>query len=186
MTLRKIVLSGIAALGVALTGLESKAATTNDYPGVTSTNLTINKDMDLTWQYATDHLLTTNSSVGGTISAPAGWVLQGSNVNVSSTANAGYRTAGISGMPAGATITSSNSLLITATFPMNTNYDLTANFVKTYNVTIVATNGALPNPAVGTYTYDSNAVVNFNAGPTITNVPGTSRMRPIGVRKVDY
>jgi hypothetical protein len=109
--------------------LEARAATTNDYLGVTSTNLTIDKDMDLIWLYATQYLIQASSSENGEIDSPNDWVDQGSNVTIEAYPNAHYKFVNFSNVPGGSSTNNPYSFAVDDAYT-----NITANFVQMSNV----------------------------------------------------
>jgi hypothetical protein len=111
------------------------------------------------------HDLTTSSTAGGSVSDPGEGTYtydEGTVVNLVATPNAGYRFDEWTGDVS--TVADVNDP--TTTITMNGDYSLTAEFVKTYNLTTSSTaGGSVSNPGEGIYTYDEGTVVNLVATP---------------------
>ncbi|RYD20430.1 MAG: hypothetical protein EOP88_15075, partial [Verrucomicrobiaceae bacterium] len=133
--------------------------------------ITQNGDATLTWNYATEHQLTTSTVGGGIVSNSGGWYAAGSNVNIQAQPDAGQSFIQWSGDIAGCTITGP-----VISVPMDRpRGPITAEFsssVPSHTIQVVS---AFPGatPAAATYTYDHGSTVTFTA----TDIPGDDTRR---------
>ncbi len=109
------------------------------------------------------HDLTTSSTAGGSVSNPGEDTYtydEGTVVDLVATPNAGYRFDEWTGdVSAVADVNDP-----TTTITMNGDYSVTAEFVKTYDLTTSSTaGGSVSDPGEGTYTYDEGTVVDLVA-----------------------
>jgi hypothetical protein len=114
------------------------------------------------------YTLTVDFTVGGTVTVddvpiPGKALLtydSGTVVNLAATSDAGYRFVEWSGNAS--TIDDVNAASTTVT--VNSNYSITANFIKQYDLTISSTaGGSVTMPGEATYAYDEGKVVNLVA-----------------------
>ena len=109
--------------------------------------------------------LTTSSTAGGSVIDPGEDTFtydEGTIVNLVATPNTGYRFDEWTGDVG--TVADVNAA--TTTITMNGDYSVTAEFVKTYDLTTSSTvGGSVSNPGEDTYTYDEGTVVDLVATP---------------------
>ena len=136
---------------------------------IVRSDVTVDTDTYVDWTTAPNnghpqtqrrYTLTIAAGTGGTTSPAAGTYTydEGETVEISATAEAGYRFDGWSGDASGTD--SPVSVL------MNGDKTVTANFVRQYTLTVAAGTGGTTNPLPGTYTYDEGAVVAIEATAT--------------------
>jgi hypothetical protein len=109
--------------------------------------------------------LITSSTAGGVVSTPGEGTYtydEGTVVDLVATPNAGYRFDEWTGDVGD--VADVNAA--TTTITMNGDYSITAEFVKTYDLTTSSTaGGSVSDPGEGTYTYDEGTVVDLVATP---------------------
>ncbi len=109
------------------------------------------------------HNLTTSSTAGGSVTTPGEGVYtydEGTVVDLVATPSAGYRFDEWTGDVG----TIADVHAATTTITMNAGYAITADFVKTYDLTMSSTaGGSVTTPGEGTYTYDTGTVVTLLA-----------------------
>jgi Divergent InlB B-repeat domain len=109
------------------------------------------------------HDLTTSSTAGGSVTDPGEGTYtydEGTVVNLVAAPSAGYRFDEWTGDAS--TVADINDP--TTTITMNGDYAVTAEFVKTYDLTTSSTaGGSVSDPGEGTYTYDGGTVVDLVA-----------------------
>jgi len=99
------------------------------------------------------------AGTGGTITSGAGNYIVGATATLVATANSGYRFAN---WTENGTIVSTNA---SYGFTVSTTRTLMANFLKTYNITVLKNNSGQFNTVTGAGTYDVNATVTLVAVP---------------------
>jgi len=110
--------------------------------------------------------LTIDSTVGGNVTTPGEGLFPdydaGTVVDLVATPGAGYRFVNWTGNVS----TIGNVTAASTNITMNGDYSITANFVKTYDLTTSSTaGGTVTTPGVGTHTYDAGTMVNLVATP---------------------
>ena len=130
-----------------------------------STNVTMNGDYSITANFVKTYDLTTSSTAGGDVTTPGEGTYtydEGTVVDLVATPGAGYRFDEWTGDVG--TVADVNAASTNVT--MNGDYSITANFVKTYDLTTSSTAGGdVTTPGEGTYTYDEGTVVDLVAVP---------------------
>ena len=143
------------------TGDVGTVADVND----STTTITMNGDYSITANFVKTYDLTTSSTAGGSVTTPGEGTYncdEGTVVSLNATPDAGYRFDEWTGDVG--TVADVNAAATTIT--MNGDYSITANFVKTYDLTTSSTNGgSVTDPGEGTFTYDEGTVVNLVATP---------------------
>ena len=111
------------------------------------------------------HDLTASSTAGGSVSDPGEGTYtydEGTVVDLVATPDEGYRFDEWTGSVG----TVANVHSATTTITMNGGYSVTAEFVKTYDLTTSSTSGgSVTTPGEGTYTYDQGTAVDLVATP---------------------
>jgi len=111
------------------------------------------------------HDLTTSSTAGGVVTDPGMGTYtydEGTVVDLVATPSVGYRFDEWTGDVGDV----ADVHAATTTITMNGDYSVTAEFVKTYDLTTSSTaGGVVTNPGMGTYTYDEGTVVDLVATP---------------------
>jgi uncharacterized repeat protein (TIGR02543 family) len=114
---------------------------------------------------ALQYQLTIASTEGGSVTTPGEGTFtyyEGTVVNLVADAEEGYHFVNWTGD--GSAIADVNAASTNIT--MNSNYSITANFVRQYNLTISSTTGGtVTTPGVGNFTYDAGTVVNLVVTP---------------------
>ncbi len=134
-------------------------------PNSASTTVTMNSNKTVTANFVTEYTLTmaVNPANSGTTTPSVGDHNYGSGnvVNISASPAAGYRFVK---WPGGVADSNNSSTTVT----ISTNKIVTANFQKTYNLTMAVspTGGATTTPAIGVHTYDDGTVVNISTTPS--------------------
>jgi P pilus assembly chaperone PapD len=121
----------------------------NEFTPVNSTNvtLTLTNDATLTWSWATEYRLDTETNGAGSVDVADQWIASGSNVTINAAAAAHYHFTTWSGDTNGCTIAGSQ---ITA--PMTQARTITANFaIDQHTLTVVSAQGG---ESPGTTTVD--------------------------------
>ncbi|MDH4269588.1 MAG: S8 family serine peptidase, partial [Dehalococcoidia bacterium] len=107
--------------------------------------------------------LTISSTAGGSVTNPGEGTFtydEGTVVNLMAKAEQGYRFVNWTGDVG--TIANVNAASTTIT--VDDDYAITANFMKTYTLTVASTaGGSVTNPGKGAFTYDNGTVVNLKA-----------------------
>jgi len=107
--------------------------------------------------------LTVSSTEGGSVTEPGEGTFtydQGTAVNLKAVAEKGYRFVNWTGNVG----TIADADAATTTINMNGDHSITANFRKTYTLTVGSTTGgSVTTPGQGTFTYDEGTVVNLVA-----------------------
>jgi hypothetical protein len=136
----------------------------------------MNGDYTITANFVAKYSLTVGAGTGGTVTTPGVGTFTycpGSVVNLVATPNSGYCFVNWTGDVS--TIANVNNASTTIT--MNGAYNITANFVAKYSLTIGAgTGGTVSTPGLGTFTYCPGSVVNLvavaSSGYTFTSWTG--------------
>ncbi|UCC41208.1 MAG: choice-of-anchor D domain-containing protein, partial [Candidatus Aminicenantes bacterium] len=117
-------------------------------------------DMTLNGDAQVVYSLTVAAGTGGTTTPFPGISSynEGTQVNVTATADNGYRFSGWTG-DVSSGHENDNPLSIT----MDSDKSITANFIKQYTLTIAATAGGTTSPVPGTHTYDTGTQVSITA-----------------------
>jgi len=130
-----------------------------------STTITMNGDYSITANFVRQYDLTTSSTAGGSVTDPGEGVYtydEGTVVDLVATPGAGYRFDEWTGDVG----TIDDVYAASTTITMNSDYSITANFVRQYDLTILSTEGgSITEPGEGVYTYDEGTVVDLVATP---------------------
>jgi len=113
------------------------------------------------------YTLTIDSTAGGSVTAPGEgtfFYYEGTVVDLVATPDAGYRFVNWTGDVG----TVADPDAATTTITMNGDYAITANFIRTYDLTVDSTaGGSVTTPGEGTFTYDEGEVVDLVATPDV-------------------
>jgi beta-lactamase superfamily II metal-dependent hydrolase len=122
-------------------------------------SVTMDRDKTVTANFIRQYTLTIVAGEGGSTNpVPRTYPYdEGERINIQATASTGYRFGSWSGDASGTT----NPV----TIMMNGNKTVTANFIRGYTLTIVASTGGTTNPAPGTNTHDIGTSVSIQALP---------------------
>jgi len=152
--------------GYTLTGSQTGSGTANAFTH------TMNGPVTVTWSWATEYFLNTQSTGAGIVSIASGWQAAGANVTVQAQPDAGANFLGWSGDITGCTVNGSQ-----ITVPMDRpRGPITAAFtslVPVYAVQVVSPYSTV-SPAPATYNYEQGTVVTFSAQDLVEG--GTRRV----------
>jgi hypothetical protein len=130
-----------------------------------STTITMNGDYTVTANFVAIYDLTISSTGGGSVTQPGEGAFtydEGTVVDLVATPDAGYRFVGWSGDVGAIADVDEASTTIT----MSSAYEIMANFVAIYDLTISSTaGGSVFTPGEGVFTYDEGTVVDLVATP---------------------
>jgi len=128
-----------------------------------STTITMSSDYFITANFMAVYDLTISTTAGGSVTTPGVGNFTydaGTVVNLVATPDEGYRFDEWTGDVG----TIANVTAATTNITMNGDYSITANFVKTYDLTTSSTGrGDVTTPGEGTFTYDEGTVVDLVA-----------------------
>jgi hypothetical protein len=128
-----------------------------------STNITMNNNYEITAEFVRQYNLTISSGFGGDVTTPGEGTYtynNGTVVELVATPDAGYRF----GEWTGDVDTIADANEASTNITMNNNYEITAEFVRQYNLTTSSGfGGDVTTPGEGTFTYDYGTVVDLVA-----------------------
>lgn len=153
----KVTLTANAATGFQFSHWTGSGVSGNN----SSVEITVNGDMAVTANFVRMYSLTTNVSISGagtiTRSPSAGSYAEGTEVTLTANTNSGYRFTGWSGDVSGTGATV--NILI------DQNRSVTANFVRQYTLTVVASDPNKGSVSPASVTVDAGGYVNISAIP---------------------
>lgn len=119
-------------------------------------SITLSADLDLTWNWETQHYLDVATSGPGSVNLASPWIAEGESVSVSATADANASFSSWTGAISSVSINGNQFSIASMSEPVGT---LTANFaLDQYTLTVISEYGE-PVPAVGVHTYSYGAEI---------------------------
>lgn len=140
------------------------------FVGSATGDLTLEAPTVITFLWSTSYFLTVESSAGGTVSGPSGWLPADAQVTLSATPSAHHSFAGWSDgeMSNPRTITMNGPVSVTPVFTRDT-----------YNLTVQSPYGTAT-PAVGIHSYPAEDLVSASISPAVLAVDGSTRVIAAG------